>query len=349
MDHLAHYIIRASFSQERMRYLEQEGKVIYTAKDDRTNENFPALGWLTSMCSHILWQNILDTQVCVSYTSPNKKQVLINQFNQYGMSMKSLLILPVTLISLYCIALASAAPGPVSDEARRHFDRGLAAVEMATTPEEYGEAFKEFKQAARLAPDWAEPYYNLGLLQEKTGQYGAALESFRKYLLLAPTSSDIEEVKSHVNKLEYRKEKFEAKDAILKSIAGKWVGFRGPNTWRWWIEFIVEGDDVYLYGPMTGVVARGGNHETDYKKVRVTVQGKRISFKVRHAINVVDARHRDTFDLVFDLELVDDGKLRGKSIETKSSGTDDAYFIKDRDGSLRRLDENSLRRLLYNR
>jgi len=32
MENLARYIIRASFSQERMRYLEQEGKVIYTAK-----------------------------------------------------------------------------------------------------------------------------------------------------------------------------------------------------------------------------------------------------------------------------------------------------------------------------
>jgi hypothetical protein len=41
MENLARYIIRASFSQERMRYLEQEGKVIYTAKDGRTSKNFP--------------------------------------------------------------------------------------------------------------------------------------------------------------------------------------------------------------------------------------------------------------------------------------------------------------------
>ena len=53
MENLARYIIRASFSQERMRYLEQEGKVIYTAKDGRTSKNFPALEWLAAMCSHI--------------------------------------------------------------------------------------------------------------------------------------------------------------------------------------------------------------------------------------------------------------------------------------------------------
>jgi len=53
MENLARYIIRASFSQERMRYLEQEGNVVYTSKDGRTSKNFPALEWLAAMCSHI--------------------------------------------------------------------------------------------------------------------------------------------------------------------------------------------------------------------------------------------------------------------------------------------------------
>ena len=53
MENLARYIIRASFSQERMKYLDQEGQVIYTAKDRKTNKVFPALEWLAAMCSHI--------------------------------------------------------------------------------------------------------------------------------------------------------------------------------------------------------------------------------------------------------------------------------------------------------
>jgi hypothetical protein len=43
MENLARYIIRASFSQERMQYLDQEGKVVYTSKDGRTSKSFPAL------------------------------------------------------------------------------------------------------------------------------------------------------------------------------------------------------------------------------------------------------------------------------------------------------------------
>ena len=53
MENLARYIIRASFSQERMQYLDQEGKVVYTAKNGKSTKVFPALEWLAAMCSHI--------------------------------------------------------------------------------------------------------------------------------------------------------------------------------------------------------------------------------------------------------------------------------------------------------
>jgi len=36
-----------------MRYLDQEGTVLYTSKDDATTRNLPALEWLAAMCSHI--------------------------------------------------------------------------------------------------------------------------------------------------------------------------------------------------------------------------------------------------------------------------------------------------------
>ena len=56
MEHLACHIIRASFSQERMRYLVQEGMVVYKAKacpggqfkDGKDQKTFPALEWLAA-------------------------------------------------------------------------------------------------------------------------------------------------------------------------------------------------------------------------------------------------------------------------------------------------------------
>lgn len=53
MEHLARYIIRVSFSQERMQYLDQAGMVVYRSRHGETTKSFPALEWLAAMCSHI--------------------------------------------------------------------------------------------------------------------------------------------------------------------------------------------------------------------------------------------------------------------------------------------------------
>ena len=53
MENLARYIIRASFSQERMTYLPDESKVVYRSKDGKSEKTFDALEWLAAMCSHV--------------------------------------------------------------------------------------------------------------------------------------------------------------------------------------------------------------------------------------------------------------------------------------------------------
>jgi hypothetical protein len=53
MENLARYIIRASFSQERMTYLRDESKVVYQGKDAKKAKTFEALEWLAAMCSHV--------------------------------------------------------------------------------------------------------------------------------------------------------------------------------------------------------------------------------------------------------------------------------------------------------
>ncbi len=53
LENLARYIIRASFSQERMWYLDREGAVVYTAKDGSDKKVFGAEEWLAAMCSPV--------------------------------------------------------------------------------------------------------------------------------------------------------------------------------------------------------------------------------------------------------------------------------------------------------
>ena len=65
---MARYIIRASFSQERMMYLENEGTVVYISKDGKETKVFPALEWLAAMCSHI----------------PNKGEQMVRYYGYYS-------------------------------------------------------------------------------------------------------------------------------------------------------------------------------------------------------------------------------------------------------------------------
>ena len=59
MENLARYIIRACFSQQRMRYVPQQksaagvAQVVYTSKDGRSEKTFDALDWLAQLVVHI--------------------------------------------------------------------------------------------------------------------------------------------------------------------------------------------------------------------------------------------------------------------------------------------------------
>jgi tetratricopeptide (TPR) repeat protein len=122
------------------------------------------------------------------------------------------------LILALCTVLWLATPGgssAVSDEANRHFIRGMAAVEIAKTAEDYDLAIDEFKQARSLAPDWPDVYYNLGLIQEKAGKYMDAASSLRKYLQLTPDSPNAAEIKALIYKAELKAEQVITDEDIL--------------------------------------------------------------------------------------------------------------------------------------
>jgi len=111
--------------------------------------------------------------------------------------------LVTVMMSAMAVSLWSA---DVSDEARRFFDRGMAAVEMAKSPSDYQIGINEFEKAIAIVPQWGDVYYNLGMVQEKAQRYPEAIESFRKYLKLSPNATDAGTVKSMINKIEFRQE-----------------------------------------------------------------------------------------------------------------------------------------------
>ncbi len=68
MENLARYIIRTSFSQERMTYISEESKVVYKSKDGKDEWAFDSLEWIAAMCSHV----------------PNKGEQMVRYYGYYS-------------------------------------------------------------------------------------------------------------------------------------------------------------------------------------------------------------------------------------------------------------------------
>jgi tetratricopeptide (TPR) repeat protein len=135
-------------------------------------------------------------------------------------------------ICLFYLLLTAALPAlaqTVPEEARRHMVRGNAAVEMARSNEDFALALEEFQQAASLAPSWPDPFYNLGMIQEKLGKYGEAVRSLKRYLELAPTSSDAGSIRDLVYKLEFKAEQTLTPRDVIEVLTS---GF-SVDTSRW--------------------------------------------------------------------------------------------------------------------
>jgi tetratricopeptide (TPR) repeat protein len=108
----------------------------------------------------------------------------------------------------------------IPEEARRFMARGKAAFKGAREAEDFGDAAREFENALLAAPWLADGYYNLGITQDKSGQYAAAIESLRLYLLAAPDAPDIEQTKELIYEIEYRME-VKAKESSAEARANR--------------------------------------------------------------------------------------------------------------------------------
>lgn len=222
----------------------------------------------------------------------------------------------ISLTIAFCLSIGIADAQNISDEARRYFDRGMAAVEMAKSPTDYEDAIKEFEKAARLAPGWPDVYYNLGMVQEKVNKYNEAVTSLKQYLRLAPNARDTEMVKSTINKIEYKKQKAEEESKITSWLSGKWLGNPGPNYYPGWpVQFIIEGDLVYFYAQI-GMDADkstlpGAPVFYNYQKVLVMREGRDIHFRVMLETLARSLGKKWTRDAQYNLKLICPGKLEG--------------------------------------
>ena len=190
--------------------------------------------------------------------------------NKYRGMKAYFIILMILLMSFSTRAFGQGIP----EEARRFMSRGMAAVEMAKTPKDYERAVREFEQAAKLAPDWPDVYFNLGSVQAKAGNYGEAVRHYKRYLELSPNAPDAAKVRDEIYKLEYRAEQ----QAKVSDLGGTWknnfTGMLGPG-WREYRVAVTRGN-LFEAVNEAGSKIRGVMKGSSFVGI-ITLPGGRIS------------------------------------------------------------------------
>jgi len=188
----------------------------------------------------------------------------------------------VAFIVLSASLLSAVIAGTVSEEARKHMNRGQAAIEMARTPADYEEAVLEFKKAVQYAPDWPAAHYNLGIAQEKAGNLEESVQSLRTYLSLSSNAENREEVHKIIDQIEYRLERKMKNDARIAPLLGVWDRF-DPETGEKFNAYTFTAKDgnitVSLFNPF-GVIV-----------VPTEFDGKNVSFKYVYKTPTFDAEY----------------------------------------------------------
>ena len=136
--------------------------------------------------------------------------------------MKKILLLQQIILIIFFAASFLIGQDSNLKMAKKHFDRGMAVIEYAESVQDYNEAVKEFEEAKTLAPDWADIYYNLGIVYDKIERYTEAIENLRNYLKLVPNAEDAEVVESMLTKIEFKNEKAIEKKNKYNDLVGIW-------------------------------------------------------------------------------------------------------------------------------
>ncbi len=97
-------------------------------------------------------------------------------------------------------------PPAIPEEAVRHAARAEAYLKSATDINGTNKAYEEFEAALRLAPWWADAWFNLGIAQKTAGDPASAIESLQMFLLTAPNDPAAPQVQREIYSLEVEAE-----------------------------------------------------------------------------------------------------------------------------------------------
>ncbi|GAH48217.1 unnamed protein product, partial [marine sediment metagenome] len=215
----------------------------------------------------------------------------------------------LVLVVVFLVIAAGGYGQTISEKARRHWVRGQAA--MAKMPADYEDAIREFEQAAKLAPDWPEIYYNLGVVQEKAKEYDKAIENLEKYLALAPNATDADVVRDFIYKIEFLKER----GWSMEDLVGIWVGPKEVGSLTISLRKLGAGPLAGTYGQFAITSRKAGYSDIVYLDI-AEFDGKRLRIDLRYFTKIPTGSFPTRFDS-YDLTMVSRGRMTGTVKITK--------------------------------
>jgi len=102
------------------------------------------------------------------------------------------------------VVLQLSPPPAIPEEARRHSVFAATALKLAENdPRQLDNALGEWQEVLRIAPWWANGYFNTGLILERKRRFAEAMRCLKLYLLAAPSAADSDAVQQKIYSLEY--------------------------------------------------------------------------------------------------------------------------------------------------
>lgn len=115
------------------------------------------------------------------------------------------------------LVVSSKIKPPIPEEARRYAVRSQALVKTKRSAG-YAQAVAELTNAIRLAPWWADGYYNLGLMQQGAEDFAGAIRSLKLCLLADANAANAAAIRNKIYELEVLQEE----SGRIQAMAGKW-------------------------------------------------------------------------------------------------------------------------------
>jgi hypothetical protein len=160
------------------------------------------------------------------------------------------------------LVLNMSSPPPIPNEAKQDFQQATAILQslrgnQSSSADDLEKPINLLGKALKLAPWWANAYYNLAIADELRGWYDDAITQLNYYLELQPSESDAANARAKIAAIESEKEIAKRKQEERESMLSvRYVGggvsrihassYSGNGDEpKWWFDSNV--DDVYLY------------------------------------------------------------------------------------------------------